>query len=94
MRRHHLVGARRLCTTLPGHRVRKWNARNLITRPITDMARHRTLRRATASASEDALKSVYSWLTEKKFRDAECADITYVGARRPCMAFLGRRVRE
>ena len=27
-----------------------------------------------------------------KFIDAECADTTYVGARRPCTAFLGRRV--
>jgi hypothetical protein len=29
------VGARRPCTALLGHRVRKWNARNLIARPIT-----------------------------------------------------------
>jgi hypothetical protein len=35
MRRHHLVGARRLCTALLGHRVRKWNARDIITQPIT-----------------------------------------------------------
>jgi hypothetical protein len=62
--------------------------------PHKNMARCRTLRRATASASEDVVTSVSSWLTEKKFRDAECADITYVGARRPCTAFLGRRVRE
>jgi len=34
------------------------------------------------------------WLTEWKFRDTEYADITYVGARRPCTAFLGRRVRK
>ena len=27
------------------------------------------------------MKSVSSWLTEHKFRDAECVDITYVGAR-------------
>jgi len=41
----------------------------------------------------DAVKDVSSGLTDWKFRDAECADTTYVGARRPCTAFVGRRVR-
>jgi len=33
-------------------------------------------------------------MTDWKCRDAECAESTYVGARRPCTAFLGRRVRK
>jgi hypothetical protein len=33
-------------------------------------------------------------LTNWKFRDAECANTTYVGARRPCTDILGRRVRK
>jgi len=35
--RFHLAnfGARRPCTALLGHRVRKWNARDVIARPIT-----------------------------------------------------------
>jgi hypothetical protein len=41
---------------------------------------------------EDAVKNVSSWADKRKFRDAECADTTYVGARRPCTAFLERRV--
>jgi hypothetical protein len=57
------------------------------------MARNRTLRRAVA-VGEDAVKSVSSGLTDWKSRDAECADTTYVGARRPCTAFLGRRLRK
>jgi len=32
--------------------------------------------------------------TDWKFSDAECADTAYVGARRPCKALLGRRVRK
>jgi hypothetical protein len=46
---------------------------------------------------EDAVKNVSSGmrrLTDWKFRDAEFAESTYVGCRRPCTAFLGRRVRE
>jgi hypothetical protein len=43
---------------------------------------------------EDAVKKASSGLTNWKFRDAECAESTFVGARRPCKAFLGRRVRK
>jgi hypothetical protein len=44
---------------------------------------------------EDAVKIVSSGLTDYwKFRDATCADTAYVGARRPCTTFLGRRVRK
>ena len=44
--------------------------------------------------ARDKTRAVSTGLTKRKFRDAECADITYVGARRPCPAFLGRRVRQ
>jgi hypothetical protein len=40
------------------------------------------------------VKKVCSGLTNWKFRDAECAESIFVGARRPCKAFLGRRVRK
>jgi len=43
---------------------------------------------------KDAVKNVSSWADRSKFRDAECANTTYVGARRPCTAFLERRVRK
>ena len=33
-------------------------------------------------------------LTDRKFRDAKCAYPAYVGARRPCTALLGQRVRR
>jgi hypothetical protein len=33
-------------------------------------------------------------LEDWKFRDCECADTAYVGARRPCTALLGHRVRK
>ena len=33
-------------------------------------------------------------LLDGKFRDCECADTAYVGARRPCTALLGHRVRK
>jgi len=63
--------------------------------PPNSMARHRTFTACNGvGVGEDAVKIVSTGLTKRKFRDAECADITYVGARRPCPAFLGRRVRQ
>jgi len=63
--------------------------------PPHQMARHRILRRAVASASA---KMPRRWcilgLTDRQFRDAEYADIAYVGAGRPCKALLERRVRK
>jgi len=53
-RRWHMLPTRRPCKALLGHRVRKWNGRNTSSRdqsPPNTMARHRTLRRAKASAS-------------------------------------------
>jgi hypothetical protein len=32
-------------------------------------------------------------MSDWKFRDAECDNNAYVGARRPCKALMGRRVR-
>jgi len=62
-----------------------------------NMARHRTLRRAMASASAKMPRRLcLLGLTEVywKFSVAECADTAYVGARRPCTALLGRRARK
>ena len=60
-----------------------------------NMARHRTLRRAMASASAKMPRRMcLLGLTDWKLRDAECADTAYVGARRPCLALQGRRVRR
>jgi len=66
--------------------------------PPNNVAPHRTLRRAMASASAKmprrlrllGLDRLQGW----KFRAAVCADTAYVGARRPCTALLGQRVRK
>jgi len=56
------------------------------------MARHRTLRRAVASASAKMPRRLYILgLTDREFIDAEYADTAYVGAGRPCKALLERR---
>ena len=62
--------------------------------PPNNMARHRTLRRAVASASAKMPRRLSPLgLTDGKFRDAECADTAYVGAIQPCEALMRRRVR-
>ena len=59
------------------------------------MARHRSLRRAVASASAKMPRRLcILGLTDRKFRDAEYTDTAYVGAGRPCKALLERRVRK
>jgi hypothetical protein len=53
--------------------------------------------RSGVGVGEDAAKIVFSGsdrLEDWKFRDSECADTAYVGARRPCTALLGHRVRK
>jgi hypothetical protein len=63
--------------------------------PPNQMARHRTLRRAVASASAIMPRRLcVLGLTDRKFRDAEYADTAYVGAGRPYKALLERRVRK
>ena len=63
--------------------------------PPNQMARHRTLRRAVASASAKMPPRLcVLGLKDRKFRDAEYADTAYVGAGRPCKALLERRVRK
>jgi hypothetical protein len=77
--------------------VRKWNARDVISRPITtphNGASPSFTACDGVGVGEDAVKKVSSGLTNWKFRDAECVESTFVGARRPCKAFLGRRVRK
>ena len=92
------VGARRPCTALLGHRVRKWNARDVIARPITTLHNGASPNFTACDGvgvGEDAVKKVSSGgMTNWKFRDAECAESTFVGAGHPCKAFLGRRVRK
>jgi len=64
--------------------------------PPNQMAHHRTVRRAVASASSAKMprKLCILGLTDRKFRDAEYANTAYVGAGRPCTALLERRVRK
>ena len=55
--------------------------------------------RSGVGVGEDAAKIVFLRPTDlktgsRKFRDREGADTAYVGARRPCTALLGQRVRK
>jgi hypothetical protein len=50
--------------------------------------------RGGVDVGEDAAKTVFLRLTDRKFRDAKCAYTAYVGARRPYTALLGQRVRR
>jgi len=43
---------------------------------------------------EDAAKNVSSWADGEEVQRLRIRRHTYVGARRPCTAFLGRRVRK
>jgi len=59
------------------------------------MARHRTLRRAVASASAKMPRRLcILGLTDRKSRDAGYADTAYVGTGWPCKALLERRLRK
>ena len=90
----------------PGGLARRlWDHASANHMPATSMRRHsppnnmalcRTLRRAMASASAKMPRRlcILGVMTDRKFRDTECADIAYVGASRPCTALLGRRVRK